>query len=156
MNRSNTGITIVNLSVAIVLMGALVFIVIHKLFAVDAKVRAVEVLEQAGQWNKLLVAYAIENEELGSFTEIGYVPIGKVAKDGESSKSDVFEYNSDLANGKGRFLAINRVSLNECRKRKGEWFAYGNPEQIVGNAVAEAPIAKCAVLTPYFELLRGY
>jgi len=156
MNRSNAGITIVNLSVAIVLMGALAFIVFYKLFDLDAKVKATEVLQQSWQWNKLLVAYAIENEELGSFKEIGYVPPGKVAADGESSKSHFFKYSSDLEGGKGRFLAINRVRLNECRKNEGEWFAYGNPEQIVGNAVVEAPVARCAVLTPYFELLRGF
>jgi len=146
----------VHLGGAIVFICALVFIVVHKLFAVDARIRAAEVVEQAGKWNKLLVAYAIENEELGSFTEIGYVPPGKVAKDGESSKSDAFKYSSDQDHGKGRFLAINRVSLDKCGKYEGEWFAYGNQEQIVGNAVAEPPVARCAGLTPDFELLRGY
>ncbi|MCL2207196.1 MAG: hypothetical protein FWB90_03765 [Fibromonadales bacterium] len=156
MNRSNTSITIANLSVAVVLVGALAFIVVYKLFAVDAKVKASEVILQAGQWNKLLVAHAIENEDLGSFAEIGYVPPGKLSEGGENSKSRYFKYSSDLDNGKGRFLAVNTVSFNECRKYEGKWFAYGNPEQIVGNAVAEAPVARCATLTPFFELLRGY
>jgi len=61
-----------------------------------------------------------------------------------------------LTRGKGRFLAINRVSLDKCGKGEGAWFAYGNPEQIVGNAVVEPPVARCAALTPHFELLRGH
>ena len=145
-----------NLVVAIVLITALAFIVFYKLFAVDAQVKAVEVSLQAGKWNRLLVAHALEYEKLGSFKEIGYIPYGKVATDGESSKSRVFNYSSDLENGKGRFLAINRVSLDSCLRYEGYWLAYGNPEQVVGNAVVELPVSRCAILTPYFELLRNF
>jgi len=154
--KTDLGVTIVNLVVAIVLVTALAFIVFYKLFAVDAQVKAVEVSLQAGKWNRLLVAHAMEYEKLGSFKEIGYVPNGKVAADGESSKSGVFNYSSDAKNGEGRFLAINRVSLNNCLRYEGYWLAYGNPEQMVGNAVVELPIRRCAILTPYFELLRSF
>ncbi len=154
--KSNMGITVVNLVIAVVLITALAFIVFYKLFAVDAKIKASEVNPQAGQWNKLLVSYAMEREELGTFKEIGYVPYGKVAPDGESSKSQVFNYSSDFLNGKGRFLAVNRISLNDCSRYEGLWLAYGNPEQIVGNAVAELPVLRCAILTPNFELLRVF
>ena len=154
--KSSLSITVVNLVVAIVLITALAFIVFYKLFAADAQVKAVEVSMQAGKWNRLQVAYAMEYEELGSFTEIGYIPVGKVAADGESSKSQVFSYSSDLENGKGRFLAINRVSLDNCLRYEGYWLAYGNPEQVVGNAVVELPVSRCAILTPYFELLRNF
>jgi hypothetical protein len=146
----------VNLVIAIVLITALSFIVFNKLFAVDAQVKAGEVSLQAGKWNKLLLTYAMEYEKLGSFEEIGYVPYGKIASDGESSKSKVFNYSSDLKNGKGRFLAINRVSLDNCLRYEGYWLAYGNPEQMVGNAVVELPVSRCAILTPYFELLRNF
>jgi len=153
--ESYYSISIVNLVIAIVFIGAIAFIVFYKLFAVDAQIKAVEVNQQAGKWNKLSVAYAIAYERLGSFKEIGYIPYGKVDKDGESSKSKYFNYSSDLINGKGRFLAINRVKLDKCLKYEGEWLAYGNPEQVVGNAVVEPPIPKCAVLTPDFELLKA-
>jgi len=147
-------ISIVNLVIAIVFIAAVAFIVFYKIFAVDAQIKAVEVNQQASKWNKLQVAYAITNEKLGSFSEIGYVPYGNVESDGESSKSKYFNYNSDLINGKGRFLAVNRVKLDKCKKYEGQWLAYGNPEQVAGNAVVELPIPKCAILTPDFELLR--
>jgi len=140
--------------IAIALIATLAFIVFYKLFSVDAKVKAVEVSQEAGKWNRLSVAYAIFYEQLGSFKEIEYVPIGKVDADGEGSQSKYFKYSSDLKNGKGRFLAVNRVSLDKCFKYEGQWFAYMNPEQIVGNAVPELPLRKCAVLTPDFELFR--
>ena len=148
-------ISIVNLVIAIVLIAALGFIVFYKIFAVDAQIKAIEVSQQAGKWNKLLVAYAISNEKLGSFKEIGYIPYGNVESDGESSKSKYFSYNSDLENGKGRFFATNRVKLDKCLKYEGQWLAYGNPEQVVGNAVVELPVPKCAILTPDFELLKA-
>jgi hypothetical protein len=151
------GIPVSNLVIAIVLLSILAFVVFNKIFATDAKIRAMEVSQQAGQWNKLQVTYAIHNEKLGNFTEIGYVPPGKLAPDGESSRSKTFSYSSDLDNGIGRFLAINIVTLEKCKKNKGQWFAYGNPEQFVGNAVAEVPMrSECAVLTPDFELLREF
>jgi hypothetical protein len=151
------GIPVTNLVVAIVLISIFAFIVFNKASATDAKVRAVEVSQQAGQWNKLQVAYAIHNEKLGSFTQIGYVPPGTLAKDGESSKSRSFSYSSDLETGIGRFLAINIVSLEKCKKHKGRWGAYGNPDQIMGNAVAIPPeVPECAALTPDFELLKEF
>jgi len=155
MSKYEYSISVVNLITAILFIAVVVFIVFYKLFAVEAQVKALEVSQQAGKWNRLSVTYAIENEKLGSFKEIGYVPFGKVASDGESSQSKYFNYSSDLANGKGRFLAVNRVKLDNCSKYEGEWFAYMNPEQIVGNAVPEPPISKCAILTPDFELLKS-
>jgi hypothetical protein len=149
-----SGITVVNFVIAVVLITATGFVVFYKLFAISAHVKAAEVNPQAGRWNKMHLTYALETEKLGSFKEIGYIPYGDVAKDGESSQSSYFNYSSDLLNGKGRFLAVNRVRLEACKKYDGQWFAYINPEQMIGNAVAEAPISRCAVLTPDFELLR--
>ena len=51
-------------------------------------------------------------------------------------------------------MAENKVHLDDCKRYDGQWFAYINPEQMIGNAVAEAPISRCAVLTPDYELLR--
>jgi len=147
-------ISLSNFLTAIAFIAVLAFIVFYKLFSVDAQVKAVEVSQEAGKWNRLSVTYALYCEQLGSFKEIGYVPIGKVDKDGEGSKSKYFKYSSDLINGKGRFLAVNRVSLDKCLKYEGVWFAYMNPEQIVGNAVPELPLRKCAILTPEFELFK--
>ncbi len=156
ITKYNWGITVVNFVIAIVLITALAFVVFYKLFAVDAHVKAAEVNLQVGKWNKLQVTYAMAYENLGSFRDIGYIPYGKIASDGESSKSRVFSYSSDLRNGKGRFLAVNRVSLNDCLRYEGYWLAYGNPEQIIGNAVVELPVARCAELTPDFELLKDF
>jgi hypothetical protein len=157
MSRDFTaGITVVNLVIAIVLLTAFGFIAYYKLFAVSSLIKATEVSQQAGKWNKMHLAYALENESLGSFKDIGYVPAGEVTKDGEAGRSPTFNYSSDLINGKGRFLAVNRVSLDDCKKYKGQWLAYINPEQIIGNAVSELPIGKCAILTPNFELLREF
>jgi len=147
-------ISLSSLLIAIALIAALAFIVFYKLFSVDVHVKAAEVSQEAGKWNRLSVTYALTYEKLGSFKEIGYVPIGKVDKDEEGSESKYFKYSSDLANGTGRFLAVNKVNLDNCRKYEGEWFAYMNPEQIIGNAVPELPIRKCAVLTPEFELFK--
>ena len=149
------GVTIVNLIIALAFLFAGGFVLFHKLFAISADVKALEVEREAGKWNKMHLAYALENEKLGSFKEIGYVPFGEILKDGEASKSKIFSYSSDLINGRGRFLAINRVTLAQCRRHDGQWFAYINPEQIIGNAVAESPVERCAVLLPNFELLRG-
>jgi hypothetical protein len=157
MSRFSTyGVTVVNFIIAVVLILAFAFVIFYKLFALSAQVKALEVNPQAGRWNRLLVAYAIETETLGSFKEIGFVPYGKLAEDGESSKSSTFSYSSDLENGKGRFLAINIIGLDNCKKKEGHWFAYGNIEQFAGNAVAEPPIKRCAVLTPNFELFRDF
>jgi len=150
------GITLVNLIIAIVFIAIAAFVVFHKLFALSGQVRAMEVEPQAGKWNKMHLAYALEYEKLGSFRDIGYVPHGEVMKEGEASRSSTFSYSSDLINGKGRFLAVNRKTLDACKKYDGQWFAYINPEQMIGNAVAEAPIKRCAVLTPNFELLREF
>jgi hypothetical protein len=149
-----SGFTFANMVIAIALITATGFVAFYKLFAVSAQVKAVEVNQQTAKWNKMHLAYALETEKLGAFKDIGFVPYGDVAKDGESSKSSYFNYSSDLLNGKGRFLAVNSVRLDACKKHDGQWFAYINPEQIIGNAVAEAPIQRCAILTPDYELLR--
>ncbi|MDR0518168.1 MAG: hypothetical protein LBH25_14115 [Fibromonadaceae bacterium] len=151
-----SGITVVNLAVAIVFIFATLFVIFYKIFAVSAHLKAMEVNLQVGRWNKMHLIYALETEKLGSFKDIGFIPQGEVAKDGEASKGPYFNYSSDLLNGKGRFLAVNRVGLDACKKYDGQWFAYINPEQIIGNAVAEAPIKRCAELTPDFELLRDF
>jgi hypothetical protein len=150
------GITVVNLVIAIVLLTAFGFVAYYKLFAISSLVRATEVSQQVGKWNKAHLAYALETEKLGSFKDIGFVPTGEATKDGEAGRSSTFNYSSDLINGRGRFLAINRVSLDDCKKYKGQWLAYINPEQLMGNAVAELPIERCAILTPNFELLREF
>jgi len=151
-----SGITIVNVIIALAFLFAAGFVLFHKLFAVSTNVKVLEVEQEASKWNKMHLAYALEYEKLGSFNEIGFVPFGEILKEGEASKSKTFSYSSDLMNGRGRFLAINRINLDRCRKHDGQWFAYINPEQMIGNAVAESPVERCAVLLPNFELLRGY
>ncbi|GHV16274.1 hypothetical protein AGMMS49938_16130 [Fibrobacterales bacterium] len=153
MKHCKSGITVVNLVITIVVLAVAAFVILMKIFSVGAQVRAVEVEQQVRTWNKLQVAFALNNERLGSFKDIAYVPPGKLRDEGEASKGSSFNYSSDLLNGKGRFLAINNTKMEKCRKYEGTWLAYANPENIMGNAVIELPIQKCAVLTPKFDVI---
>ncbi len=113
-------------------------------------------LLEAGTYVKLADVYFVENNQLGTWAQIGYnAPNGS---SGSSSQSTNFAYGNTTAtaNGTGSATwgAFNRVALNDCvAKTSGdEWTV--TPSVTNGSVswtAAVATAATCGILTPNFD-----
>jgi len=111
------GFTLIELMVVIVIMGILAAVAVPKLFGMIAKSKASEVGPAAGTYVKLQEAYAAENNEVGTWVQIGYKGPGEQDKDDKSSsKTAAFGYKG--TSEKGFWVATNSVALNDCEKGK--------------------------------------
>ena len=107
------GFTLIELMVVIVIMGILAAVAVPKLFGMIAKSKASEVGPAAGTYVKLQEAYAAENNEVGTWTQIGYKGPGESVAE-SSTKTASFGYEG--TDEKGLWVATNTVALNDCEK----------------------------------------
>ncbi len=108
------GFTLIELMVAIVIMGILVAVGVPKLTGAVSKSKATEVAPAATAYIKLQSAYVMERKQIGTWKRIGY----------EKPKSSVFEYSkgditskkaiADLGDGLVGWEATNKVGLGDC------------------------------------------
>ena len=66
------GFTLIELMVVIVIMGILAAVAVPKLFAMIAKSKASEAGPAAGTYVHMQDAYFVDQQEIGSWTDIGY------------------------------------------------------------------------------------
>ena len=103
------GFTLIELMVVIVIMGILAAVAVPKLFGMIAKSKASEVGPAAGTFVKLQEAYASENNDTGTWPQIGYKGPGAQNNDGTSTTAS-FGYSG----AKGTWVATSSVALNDC------------------------------------------
>ena len=144
------GFTLIELMVVIVIMGILAAVAVPKLFGMIAKSKASEVGPAAGTYVKLQETYAVENNAIGSWSQIGYKdPSGSVT--GGSTAS--FTYVPGTSSGVDNWSAYNKVGLNDCTiKSAAVWKMGASFAASTGN-VSFAPRitdTSCGILTPNF------
>lgn len=113
----NKGFTLIELMVAIVIMGILVAVGVPKLTGAIAKSKASEVAPAATAYIKLQSAYVMEHKRIGTWKRIGY----------SKPKSGNFSYDrgdiksrtkiDDLGEaGLVGWIATNKVSMRDCNQ----------------------------------------
>ena len=111
------GFSLIELMVAVVIMGVLAAIAVPKLFGLFDKAKASEISLAAGTYMKLQETYAFEHGKGGSWHNIGYrSPAGNSL--GIASSTN-FKY--DATEAYYNWLAESTVSLNNCPKGS-KWF----------------------------------
>ncbi len=117
-----------------------------------AKSKASEVPNAAGTWVQLQESYVLENDTVGTFSQIGY---NAPTKGSDAGKTENFDYTSQKDQA-GKWEATSLVKLNDCDAGK-TWTltatATGSiPNQATINYVASMSDAgNCEGLTPSFK-----
>ena len=153
------GFTLIELMVVIVIMGILAAVAVPKLFGMIAKSKASEVGPAAGTYVKLADVYFVENNQLGTWQQIGYnAPNGS---SGAAASSTNFNYG-----GKGTATAntstqatwgaYNKVGLNDCaaQNSKDIWTVVPTTNEGTVSwvaAVDDGDTGNCGILTPNFS-----
>lgn len=145
------GFTLIELMVVVVIIGILAAVAVPKLFGMIAKSKASEVGPAAGTFVKLQEAYASENNDVGTWSAIGYKGPGQQANDGEASTTTSFGYAS--GNTAGNWVATSSVALNDCESGS-TWTLTTSYTSSTGNLTTTANssnVPKCVTaLTPNF------
>ena len=105
---------------------------------------------------KLQESYAMENNFLGSWENIGYKsPAGNASGDGSTTN---FKYTAPTVEDSAKtidagFLASNAVALNDCKISTGSWSVKSEFDEQSGNVTATASVSGtgCEELTPSFD-----
>ena len=148
------GFSLIELMVAVVIMGTLAAIAVPKLFGMVDKAKASEISFSAGTYVKLQETYIHEHGKAGSWHVIGYKsPGGNSSGKGSSS---TFEYDS--AQSTYNWSAESTVKLNNCVKGK-KWFINFSLEAGTHNIyfwASSDDTTNCSdPLTPNFKLLSN-
>ena len=147
------GFTLIELMVVIVIMGILAAVAVPKLFGMIAKSKASEVGPAAGTFVKLQEAYAAENNNIGTWAQIGYKGPGSQNANGSGSVTSNFTYTDATTGSTGGWTATNEVAMNDCQKG-ADWkitttyaSANGTIETKAGNGSTNGK-NKAACITP--------
>ena len=139
---------------ALIILGIIAAIAVPKMFGMSAKAKVAEVQPAAGTYVKLVQAFHLETNKLGSWEEIGYVAPGATTS-GPSGETANFIY-TDLNPG---FMATNKNDFNDC-PAGNKWTVV--PELILSEGsyselkinVSVPDESGCAVLTPNFTNIQ--
>jgi len=133
------GFTLVELMVAIAIMGILAFVAVPKLTGALAKAHASEIVPSSAAYVKLQKAYMFERGGVGTWRKIGYAaPGAKTVVDGKVTYvassfvyggSDIeitgsirkSQLKTSLSKGKYGWVAENSKNLNGCMKGN-KWY----------------------------------
>lgn len=118
-SSTKSGFSLIELMVAIVIMGVLSAIAVPKLFGQMAKAKASELYSSAGSYIHLQDTYNAEyNERIGSWKVIGYImPSNKDFKYYEGNNEGGNPTASTVSIDEGEsaaWKAVNNVPLNDC------------------------------------------
>ena len=158
------GFTLIELMVVIVIMGILAAVAVPKLFGMIAKSKASEIPTAAGSYINMQDAFALERNEVGNWTEIGYSAPGKKANASEYA-SDNFKYtgvdplHSTAKVSKAWYAENPDVKLDDCKAADGKWglditIGSGDNQGNVQFEITPNNPAACAGLTPAFDKLK--
>ena len=118
-SSTKSGFSLIELMVAIVIMGVLSAIAVPKLFGQMAKAKASELYSSAGSYIHLQDTYNAEyNERIGSWKVIGYImPSNKDFKyyEGNNEGGDPAASTVSVNDGESAaWKAVNNFALNDC------------------------------------------
>ena len=145
------GFTLIELMVVIVIMGILAAVAVPKLFGMIAKSKASEVGPAAGTFVKLQETYAVENNAIGNWAQIGYKDPSGSSTGGNTASFTYAEGTSGTTTD--NWTAWNRVGLNDCTiKNAAVWKMGASFAASTGNVSFAPRITNtdCATLTPNF------
>lgn len=156
---SKKGFTLIELMVAVVIVGILAGIAVPKLFGNTAKAKATEVNPAAMTYTKLQQAYLLEFKGIGTWKKIGYeAPGGGETSNFKYSKGDVRSSvkksllkTTFSGEGKIGWTADNVVGMNDCHLGN-RWIvsiiASGDSDIELKRQLVNSPTSQyCAALT---------
>lgn len=156
---SKKGFTLIELMVAVVIVGILAGIAVPKLFGNTAKAKATEVNPAAMTYTKLQQAYLLEFKGIGTWKKIGYeAPGGGETSNFKYSKGDVRSSvkksllkTTFSGEGKIGWMADNVVGMNDCHLGN-KWvvsiIASGDSDIELKRQLVNSPTSQyCAALT---------
>ena len=146
------GFTLIELMIAVMIMGTLAAIAVPKLFGMIVKAKVSEVGFSAGAYTKLQETYIHEHNKGGTWQAIGY----KSPAGNSSGKAGTATFEYDANQNAYNWSAEAIVKLNDCAQGK-KWFINFSMEvnsNLVQFWASSDDVTKCSeALTPNFKHL---
>ena len=146
------GFTLIELMIAVMIMGTLAAIAVPKLFGMIVKAKVSEVGFSAGAYTKLQETYIHEHSKGGTWQAIGY----KSPAGNSSGKASTATFGYDAAQSAYNWSAEAIVKLNDCAQGK-KWFINFSMDvssNLVQFWASSDDVTKCSdPLTPNFKHL---